>query len=70
MDQPWLDAVEWAVPAVHTKFLDEDEKQTRSDALESIGRGQASNMRKPSIHETWFETTTTPPVAGKFSMPR
>ena len=41
MDQPWLDAVEWAVPAVHTKFLDEDEKQTRSDALESIGRGQA-----------------------------
>ena len=41
MDQPWLDAVEWAVPAVHTTFLDEDEKQTRSDALDSIGRGQA-----------------------------
>ena len=41
MDQPWLDAVEWAVPAVQTTFLDEDEKQTRSDALESIGRGQA-----------------------------
>ena len=41
MDQPWLDAVEWAMPAVQTTFLDEDEKQTRSDALESIGRGQA-----------------------------
>ena len=41
MDQPWLDAVEWAVPAVQTTFLDADEKQTRSDALESIGRGQA-----------------------------
>jgi zinc/manganese transport system permease protein len=41
MDQPWLDAVEWAVPVVHTTFLDQDDRQTRSDALESIGRGQA-----------------------------
>jgi zinc/manganese transport system permease protein len=40
MDQPWLDAVEWAVPAVHTMFLNADDKETRSDALESIKRGQ------------------------------
>jgi zinc/manganese transport system permease protein len=41
MDQPWMDVVEWAVPAVHTTFLDEDDRQTRSEALESIARGQA-----------------------------
>lgn len=41
MDQPWLDAVEWAIPVVHTTFLDEDDKQTLSDGLESISRGQA-----------------------------
>lgn len=41
MDQPWLDAVEWAAPVVHTMFLSEDDKQTRRDALESIERGQA-----------------------------
>ena len=41
MDQPWLDAVEWAIPAVHTTFLDEDDKQTLSDGLESVSRGQA-----------------------------
>jgi zinc/manganese transport system permease protein len=41
MDQPWLDAVEWAAPAVHTAFLDQDDRATRSDALEAIARGQA-----------------------------
>lgn len=41
MDQPWLDAAEWAAPAIHTAFLDEDDRQTRGDALEAIGRGQA-----------------------------
>ena len=41
MDQPWLDALEWIAPAAHTAFLDEGDRETRSDALESIGRGQA-----------------------------
>jgi zinc/manganese transport system permease protein len=41
MDQPWLDALEWTAPAVHTAFLDEADRETRSDAMESIGRGQA-----------------------------
>jgi zinc/manganese transport system permease protein len=41
MDQPWLDAVEWTAPIVHTMFLNEDDRKTRSDALDSIERGQA-----------------------------
>lgn len=41
MDQPWLDLVEWGAPRVHTSFLDEDDRRTRGDALESIERGQA-----------------------------
>ena len=41
MDQPWLDGVEWAAPIVHTMFLDEDDRKTRSDAWEAIRRGQA-----------------------------
>ena len=41
MDQPWLDVVELAIPVVHTTFLDEDDRETLRDALESIGRGQA-----------------------------
>ena len=41
MDQPWLDGVEWAAPIVHTMFLDEDDRKTRSEAMESITRGQA-----------------------------
>lgn len=41
MDQPWLDLAEWSVPAAHTFFLDQDDKQLRSDTLESITLGQA-----------------------------
>lgn len=41
MDQPWLDAVELAIPTLHTTFLDQDDKETRRDALEAIGRGRA-----------------------------
>ena len=40
MDQPWLDALQRAVPQVQTAFLDEDERITRFDALEAIQRGQ------------------------------
>jgi len=40
MDQPWLDAIERAVPQVQTAFLDEDDRSTRLDALEAIRRGQ------------------------------
>ena len=40
MDQPWLDAIERAVPQVQTAFLDEDDRTTRFDALEAIQRGQ------------------------------
>ena len=40
MDQPWLDAIERAVPQVQTAFLDEDDRTTRLDALEAIQRGQ------------------------------
>ena len=40
MDQPWLDAIERAVPQVQTAFLDEDDRTTRLDVLEAIQRGQ------------------------------
>ena len=40
MDQPWLDAIQRAVPRVQTAFLDEDDRTTRLDALEAIQRGQ------------------------------
>ena len=40
MDQPWLDAIERAVPQVQTAFLDDDDRATRLDVLEAIERGQ------------------------------
>jgi zinc/manganese transport system permease protein len=40
MDQPWLDALERAVPQMQTAFLDEDDRATRLDAIDAIQRGQ------------------------------
>jgi zinc/manganese transport system permease protein len=45
LDQPWLDAVETAVPAVQTIFLNESERATRHEALESIAHGRAELQR-------------------------
>jgi zinc/manganese transport system permease protein len=61
MDQPWLDTVEWTAPAVHTTFLDEADRETRSDALESIGHGQAelAELRTKEQDVRW----------GKLDMP-
>ena len=41
MDQPWLDALENAVPVVHEAFLSSDERTERRDSIESIERARA-----------------------------
>jgi len=38
MDQPWLDALESAVPPLHTTFLNASERATRNETLQSMTR--------------------------------
>jgi zinc/manganese transport system permease protein len=45
MDQPWLDAVETAAPPVQTMFLNEGERATRHEVLESIAQARAELQR-------------------------
>ncbi len=45
MDQPWLDALESAVPAVPLAFLDADERQAWADTRQSIEEGLAELAR-------------------------
>lgn len=37
-DQPWLDALEGAVPPLHTAFLNPGERATRNETLQSMAR--------------------------------
>ena len=61
MDQPWLEAVEWAAPVAHTAFLNAGDVETRHDAVESIERGQAELMtlRATSQDVRWGKTQMT-----------
>ena len=42
LDQPWLDALEDMAPPVQTVFLNESERATREEVLDSIVRGAPS----------------------------
>ena len=55
IDQPWLDALENALPAVQTSFLTEFERSTRADTLESLTRGRAelSKLRELEQEVRW-----------------
>jgi zinc/manganese transport system permease protein len=45
MDQPWLDALEGLAPPVQTVFLEPGERDTRSEALQSIASARAELAR-------------------------
>ena len=51
MDQPWLDAVEDIAPVVQTAFLRPGERSARTEALESIERGQAELRRLRALEQ-------------------
>jgi zinc/manganese transport system permease protein len=51
MGQPWLDALEDIAPPVQTTFLDQAERLTRKDALESIERRSAELARLRSLEQ-------------------
>lgn len=51
MDQPWLDALESAVPPLHTTFLTQGERATRSETLQSIAREQGELVRLRALEQ-------------------
>ena len=55
MDHPWLDAVERAAPQVQSVFLNEDDRETQSKAMESIQRDQEeiASLRKLEQDVRW-----------------
>ncbi|HVF62817.1 MAG TPA: metal ABC transporter permease [Casimicrobiaceae bacterium] len=51
MDQPWLDAIETALPPTQTMFLTEFEHTTRNELLESIERSNAEIARLRDVEQ-------------------
>ncbi len=51
MDQPWLDAVEALVPPAQTVFLNDFERATRSEMIESIERAKAELARLRELEQ-------------------
>ena len=51
MDQPWLDAVEEVAPVVQIAFLGSGERSARTEALESVERGQAELRRLRALEQ-------------------
>jgi zinc/manganese transport system permease protein len=51
MDQPWLDALQKLIPPVETAFLSAFERETRSDALQSLARGEAELARLRALEQ-------------------
>ncbi len=51
MDHPWLDAIERLVPPVQTVFLDEGERDTREESLQSIARASAELARLRALDQ-------------------
>ena len=49
MDQPWLDALEEAVPPLHTAFLNAGERATREETLQSITHAREELTRLRAI---------------------
>jgi zinc/manganese transport system permease protein len=67
MDQPWLDALEDIVPPVQTAFLDEAERFTRNEALESIERAHAELARLRALDQDvrWGKVDMEPDKAER-----
>ena len=51
MDQPWLDALEDIAPPVQTVFLDQGQRETRSETLESIQKDRAELTRLRELEQ-------------------
>jgi zinc/manganese transport system permease protein len=51
LEQPWLDALEIVAPAFQTAFLDADERQLRTEAIESIAQARAELTRLKALDQ-------------------
>ena len=51
MDQPWLDALESAMPPAQTLFLTGDERASRGEALDAIARARAELERLRALEQ-------------------
>jgi zinc/manganese transport system permease protein len=51
IDQPWLDALESVAPVLQTGFLTSGERETRTEAIESIERGRAELARLAALNQ-------------------
>jgi zinc/manganese transport system permease protein len=51
MDQPWFDALEAAVPPLHTAFLSSSERATRNETLESMARERNELARLRALEQ-------------------
>ena len=49
--EPWLDALQKLIPPVETAFLSAFERETRSDALQSLARGEAELARLRALEQ-------------------
>ena len=51
IDQPWLDALEDVAPVLQTGFLTSGERETRTEAMLSIGRDRAELTRLTALNQ-------------------
>ncbi len=51
MDQPWLDALETALPPLNTAFLSESERATRNETMQSIARARDELTRLRALDQ-------------------
>ena len=67
IDQPWLDALEGMAPVLQTGFLTSGERETRTEAIESIERGRAELARLAALNQDvlWGKVEMEPEKAER-----
>jgi zinc/manganese transport system permease protein len=67
LDQPWLDVLEDLAPVLQTAFLTPDERATRTEAIESIGRARAELTRLSALNQDvqWGKVEMEPEKAER-----
>ena len=51
MDHPWLDALEAVAPPIQTVFLDQGQRETQAETLESIDRARAELIQLRALEQ-------------------
>jgi zinc/manganese transport system permease protein len=67
IDQPWLDALEGVAPVLQTGFLTSGERETRTEAIESIEQGRAEIARLAALNQDvlWGKVEMEPEKAER-----